>query len=679
MRYVVSELITRTARLIPYSKRPKQVPSFVTAYTYEPLPDEPTADLGNLYVAIEVLVTGRASEEVGDLVIEAFSDHYYNQAESKTPLERFESAIKSTNHQLAEFINQGNAAWIGKMSAIVAVVADSEIHLCQTGSADAYLYRGKSHTRIISPSTKPAQPSKTFSSIASGQLEPGDKLLFTTPALVHQISMQRLHSIISSHSPNAAIAELTSHLPSTGSERVGVLVIELTTPELAALQIRSDEPNEIKLGQPENTYEAVKLAATPAAQSAIATSRRAGAAASTKVNQFKPHARSLALSIISFLREQLAGKRGGRRLLILAIALIVIVSVFSRISASNHELNNLKKRYGQDYQLYLKAQQQALAKQTSASQASFESLQKDLASIAKLKSHTNLDKALAHEALPDGEPHSVASFITTVSGAIDKLNNLVRITPETIATLPKSNFEHVELNGAFAYILQDSSISVVNITTKSVSASKSVSSNMGKIVSTSLSSNGDGIYILTSTPSVWFYKFDTDSLAEVTLGTSTWEGGSAISSYNGNLYILKDGVIYRHLKTITGFSPKTVAVSSDASPSLASSHGLAIDGTVYTLTTTGLQGFLAGAPTTPLALPQSLLSANSTLHAGANTIIVINPTTKRIGLITTRGANPVLVSQVSINDISSLQDAEYNETTKIIYALSGAKLIQGKL
>ena len=674
----MSELITRTARLIPYSKRPKQVPSFVTAYTYEPQPDEPTAELGNLYITIEVLVTGRASEEVGDLVIEAFSDHYYNQAESKTPLERFESAIKSTNHQLAEFINQGNAAWIGKMSAIVAVVADSEIHLCQTGSADAYLYRGKSHTRIISPSTKPAQPSKTFSSIASGQLEAGDKLLFTTPALVHQISMQRLHSIISSHSPNAAIAELTSHLPSTGSERVGVLVIELTTPELAALQIRSDEPNEIKLGQPENTYEAVKLAATPAAQTAIATSRRAGAAASTKVNQFKPHLKRLALAMIRFLREQLAGKRGGQRVLILAFVFVIIAGVFAQISASNHELNTLKLRYGKDYQLYLKAQQQASSKQTSSSASSYDSLQKDLASLAKLKSHTRLDRALAHEALPDGEPHSVASFISTVSAAIDKLNGLVRITPEAIATLPKSDFSHIQINGDFAYVLSDSSISVVNITTKSVSASKAVNSNIGKIVSTTISSSGDGIFILTNAPSVWFYKFDTDSIAEVTLGTSAWEAGSAISSYNSNLYILKDGVIYRHLKTITGFSPKAIAVGSDASPSLASSHGLAIDGTVYTLTLTGLQVFLAGAPTTPLALPQSLLSANSTIRAGANTIIVTNPTTKRIGIISTRGANPGLVSQVSINDISSLQDASYDETTKLIYALSGAKLIQAK-
>jgi len=655
---------------------------------YEPQPDEPTFELGNLYIVIEVLITGRASEEVADLVIEAFSDHYYNQADYKTPLERFESAIKSTNHQLAEFINQGNAAWIGKMSAIVAVVAGSEIHLCQTGSADAYLYRGKSHTRIISPSSKPAQPSKTFSSIASGELEEGDKLLFTTPALVHQIAMQRLHSIISSHSPNAAIAELTSHLPATGSERIGVLVLEITTPELAALQIRSDEPSEIKIGQPENRYEAVKLAATPAAQTAIASGRKAGTIAKDKASQLKPHLvrltltfKRFALAVVRFLREQVAGKKGGRRVFAALAAITVIIGIFAAQSASTSELTALKKRYGQDYLLYLRAQSQVEVKQTVAASASFDTLQKDLASLQKLKSHTRLDNALAHEALPDGEPHSVSGFIVAVSIEVDKLNGLVRLTPQTVVTLSKTDLSHIELSGTNAYVISsngDNTISVVNITTKTTSLAKASSSNLGKVVATALSSSGDGIYILTKTPSVWFYKFDGDSLSEITLGGSTWEPGTAVSSYNGNLYILSDGVVYRHLRTITGFSPKAVAVSKDANPSLVTSHGLAIDGTVYTLTSTGLQGYLAGVAGTELALPESLLSANSTIKATANTIIITNPNTKRIGIISTSGTSPTLVKQISLNDVSTLQDSSYDEATKAIFAISGQNIITAK-
>src|SRR5215469_10810075 len=135
--YGVSDLITRTAKLVPYVKRPKQAPSYVTAYSYEPLPTEPGAGLGNLYVVLEVLITGRASEEVADLVLETIGDQYYNQSDpNDNPLERFEGAIKATNHELAEHVNRGNAAWIGKLSAVVAIHADGELHVSQTGSAE---------------------------------------------------------------------------------------------------------------------------------------------------------------------------------------------------------------------------------------------------------------------------------------------------------------------------------------------------------------------------------------------------------------------------------------------------------------------------------------------------------------------------------------------------------------
>lgn len=677
----MSELITRTARLIPYSKRPKQVPSFVTAYMYEPQPDEPTAELGNLYIAIEVLVTGRASEEVADLVIEAFSDHYYNEADSKTPLERFESAVKSTNHQLSEFISQGNAAWIGKMSAIIAVVADSEIHLCQTGSADGYMYRSKSATRIITPNTKPAQPSKTFSSIVSGTLEAGDKLLFTTPALVHQIAMKRLHSIIAAHSPNAAISELTSLLPATGSERIGVLILEITTPELAALQIRSDQPDEIKLGQPENTYEAVKLAATPAAQVAIASSRRATAVASNKAIQLKPHLKRLGLSIVRFLREQLAGKRGGRRVLIAVILLTVFVGTMAYRSASSRELSALQKRYNQDYQLLLRAQAQAEAKETSAAEASLQTLQKDLDSLSRLDNRKKLESSLQKAQLPASQPRTIAAFISIVNAEMDKLNGLQRISTATIATLSKDNYSHIELANSKAYLFSSNAkdgISVVNISTKTSELSKANTGPLGTIVDTTLSNSGDGIYLLTKSPSVWFYKFDTDSVSEITLGGSAWESGSAISAYNGNLYILSDGIIYKHIKTFTGFSPKAIAVPKDATPSLSTSHGLAIDGTIYTLTTTGLQGYIAGVPSPLITLPSSLLSQNSTIEVTTSAIIITNQATKRIGILSTKGTAPSLIAQLSLNNVSGLQHATYDDATKVIIALAGKNLVQAK-
>jgi hypothetical protein len=132
----VSELITRTARLIPYSKRPKQVPSFVTAYFHEPLPDDPGFEMGSFYIVLEVLISGRASEEVADIIIETVGDNYYNRASSgEDALTRFEAAIRATNHELGEHVSRGNASWIGKLSAVIAMQAGAELHVASTGSA----------------------------------------------------------------------------------------------------------------------------------------------------------------------------------------------------------------------------------------------------------------------------------------------------------------------------------------------------------------------------------------------------------------------------------------------------------------------------------------------------------------------------------------------------------------
>ncbi len=147
----MSELITRAARLAPYAKRPRQASGFVTAYTYEPRPDEADADMGNLFIVIEVISSGRMAEEVANLVIETVAGHYYEPGGgAMSHLDRFELAVKATNVELSHYIDQGNAAWIGKLSAIVAVQADKELHLAQTGSAEAFLSRGKASTRITS-------------------------------------------------------------------------------------------------------------------------------------------------------------------------------------------------------------------------------------------------------------------------------------------------------------------------------------------------------------------------------------------------------------------------------------------------------------------------------------------------------------------------------------------------
>ena len=462
----MSDFITRTARLVPYAKRPKQVPSFVTAYTFEPLPDDAAAALGNLFIIIEVLINGRSSEDVADLVIESIGDHYYNQArEGISNLDRFEAAIKATNHQLNEYVNDGNAAWIGKLSAVVAVQAGNELHLSQTGSAEAFLYRGKSSTRVAGGSTgRATSPTKTFGSIASGELEAGDRLLLATPALVHQIPLTRLHSVISDASPASAIAELTQLLKDASSERIAALVIEITTPEIAALQARSEEPDEIQLGTPDNALQAAKFAVAPLAKATMDSTKKVTKQAQSGWEKSKPKLQQTGYAAAGKLRAFLTGKGAAKRIAIATAIVVALTLGGFWLRNQSASITKLEARYAADYQTYLAADQMAVSGEAQSAQQSLSELQKELASLSSAPGRVRLDAKMKRSPVTAGAPTSVAALSTLVSDRLDQLDGLTKLDPSTIvsfSSIKNAKPTHVEINAGKAYLVDSNNNSAM--------------------------------------------------------------------------------------------------------------------------------------------------------------------------------------------------------------------------
>ncbi len=681
----MSELITRTARLVPYAKRPKQVPSFVTAYSYEPMPDEATADLGSLFVVIEVLVGGRSSEEVADLIIEAIGNQYYNGQHSPetTPLDRFEKAVKTVNQELAQYVNQGNAAWIGKLSAVVAVQAGDELHLSQTGSAEAFLYRGKAAARITGQGpARPSIPSKTFGSIASGALEPNDHILMATPALIHQVALTKLKAVVSETSPNQAIAEITDLLKGAVSERIAALVIEVTTPELAALQIRSEAPAEIQLGTPENVVEAAKVIATPIAQATVTSGKRAGQVARYGWEQARPHVRRLGLSVVGALRQFLTGSGARRRLLITGLSLAIILSAFWWWQQSNGRTQQLLTRYHHDYHQYQLADQAATNGDKLGARRLLAELQAELAALAQAPGRPSLDAKLLHTQLPSGAPTSVKHFSTMVDTKLDQLEHLKHVSVTTVSNftaLKNSQPTHLEYYANRAYVWDehnDNALYIVNITTSDIKKSAAATAKLGGIKATTISAAGDGLYILTTKPAVWFYRFDTDSLTEQSVGLGQWPAATDIASYGSTLYLLSNSAVYKHLRTASGFSPKTAYIAASSTNDLEHATALAIDGSIYTLSPTGLRQYLAGSLKATAETPSSLADATS-LQSAANGSLLLATSTKsrRLGLWV-NDQTLTFSQQYQLDNVKALYDASYDSKSKTIYALVDNRLVK---
>ncbi len=669
----MSELITQTARLVPYLKRPKQVPSYVTAYAYEPMADEPGAALGNMYVVLEVLISGRASVEVADIIIETLGEHYYNNPEdSETPVERFEAAIKSVNHGLSELVNRGNAAWIGKLSAVIAIQVESELHVAQTGSAEAFLYRGKAGARInAGTSSRPNTPNKTFGALATGQLETSDRFLLATPALIHQVPLSRLQSIIGQSVPSTAIAEITELLKGVSVDRIGAIVVEVTTPELAALQLRSEQPNEIQLGVPENAIEAAKMAATPIATSTVTSTKRVAGAAHSAWTTAKPKARHYTLKTAEAARKLLSTKKGRNSALTLTglcIVAVIVVVTLSNINSRNNA--------------YFTSYQSAFAK-VQAADATSNNTQAlgDLASASSMlkviKPHTaTINGKLKVATLPDGEPRSYSALTTLISQKQNVLDGLTQATVQSLASFGSSygNVDRLETFDGHAYIFgtgKSDSLTVVNLATNTMAASAADTSQMGPITGTTLSYDRGGIYITTSTPTVWYYKFATDTLTRETNTTGLWPAASGVASYGSSIYLLSGNNVYKYAKTgaIFGRPTKSVTTSPNAS-------ALAIDGSIYLVAGNQLSQYIAGSLAHATTVPK-LAPGIDTIRSfqGGTFLLGTSASTNRIADWSVDSRGPTLKKVIGL-DSHNLEDATFDATTGAIYALADNQLIK---
>jgi hypothetical protein len=669
----VSDLITRTAKLVPYVKRPKQVPSYVTAYSYEPLPTEPGAGLGSLYVVLEVLVTGRASEEVADLVLETIGDQYYNQADpNENPLERFEAAIKATNHELGEHVNHGNASWIGKLSAVVAVQSGDELHVSQTGSAEAFLYRGKAATRINNSSPyRPSNPAKTFGSIATGALEPGDRLLLATPALIHQVPLARLQSIVGQSGPNAAIAEIKDHLKGAEVDRIAALIIEITTPELAALQVRSEQPSEIQLGTPETPMEAAKQAAAPIAETTLKSTKKVAEVAHSGWNQIKPKAKSLSLKAADSLRNTLSTKKGRRTVATGLVGFVVIIIVLIFIGHSFGQSETYVTTYTSSYHNYQTGLTDLNAGNKDEAKSIFEST---LSTLSSLTPHeVALNKKLSESKLPSGEPATLAGLVNAIQSSLDLANGLTPVVPSTVTKFAAgSGSRHFEIHDGRAYVFIGETLNIVNLSTGVSSPSGADLTSVGNIVSTTLAADGSGILLLSDKPDVWFYQFSNDQVSKlyVTSGTA-WPNSKSIASFTTNIYTLGDSAVYKQTRNSLGYGAPIDSLQFAS----GSYSDFAVDGSIYLLSKSTIFRYLSGvlkqtveAPTT-----DSLSDLRST--DSGQVLIASDTSNHSVVLWTATTSSVAFDKQLMIQNVSRLYDSTFDPTSSKIYALADNLLV----
>lgn len=680
------ELVTRTAKLIPYTKHAKAIPGFATAYYYEPEPGVRT-ELGNLYVVIEVLSPAKLASEVADLVIKSLGEAYYNAPNDNPidPAKRFEAAVKVVNRELADFTEQGNGSWVGRMSAVIAVFAGGHLYLSQTGSAEAFLYRGQVPSQIsegLSPKG-PHRPETTFTQFASGQLEERDKLLFTTPALLHQINRQSLNELVMDSGPSLTaqkISELISR--HENADRIAALIVEVTTASLLAMQVRSEEPESVQVGTPESKLDVARVAAAPVARKVSkglgSFWRRISGAARQRL---LPALKSAGLRIVQRLRRTLQRPGGLKKLGSLIIVIVVAASGLVWWHNSSEGISIAVKQFDVAAGGATQAKQMLDQGNKAGAKATLAKVAPAVDSLAHSPKLDSLNRILAKNPAAHHNLSSLAALQAEITIEEDRIEGVVQIPVKTLADLSgiqgtKPNLI-AEAGGKLLLAGNGNqpTLSVYSLTTAKLEP-LNPPSGLGQPVAMATNSSGDGIFILTSQPSVWSFRASDNSLSQISLSFGDWPTGKAIASYGGNIYILSDSQIWRFTPTLAGFSAKNGYLPSEDS-TLSQADTLTVDGSILTAGSFGLRRYLLGKMVASAPnLPSSLLHPKSLQSLANGSILLADGNSGRIGVISLSGQVLSLSKQFSLKNLNQLTAAVSDPKTNLAYIINGSQLDQ---
>lgn len=654
----MADFFTQSAQLVPYTKRPRGATGFVAVLADEPAANDPAYGLGNFYAVIEVVSGGREAEEAVRITVETARETYFAEEGPQNLLDRFELATKAVNRALTDYVNRGNAGWVGKMSGVLGVLEGQNLHIAYTGSAEAFLYRGPHATRItVQPHHRIQQPSKIFGSIASGQLEIADKLLLATPALVHHLALGSLKTTVSENSPAGAVDKITQQLGGQAGDRIAALVLEFTTPELAAAQVMPTPEAGFATMARGGLLEEARSAAAPLLGETAGQTAKLAERAQTALRQLLPRLRQAGWGAAGALRPVLQSPKGRAA----AGLLVIVIVAAAALSATSHSRTDTGTAAASQISQLVSAantDQQRVIDQDASVRPELIQLKAKLKQL-NTKANQKLWKAVG------ADPSTLAAQIQSY---IDQLDHVVIVQPTKLADLSKAGHPAlIAVTGGLAITIDPSTGQLTATDLHSGQVHQSANRVNGAVAIASASS-GSGVFILTSQPTVYLYQPSSDSISQVSGG---WENGSGLAAYAGNLYELTAAGVTKRVPVATGFSAASVSLPA-SSPGVAQATSLAIDGAIYLGSPQGIVRYVAGSLTGRIGIPSGLEAISSLSPGNGDYLLVTDAKAGRLALINSGGS----VLGVSAEyKVAGLKAAALDVNGGRIYAISGHDLL----
>lgn len=237
-----------------------EMDSYCETFVYEPsnIDEE---NLGSLYLVGQFDAQMQQSSSLLNLLASVIKREFYLNPKRK-PIDAFEAALKKANATLADFIENEQIDWMGKIHLVCAVIQKQFLHLTQIGQATACLFRAGelvSVSQNLASLQKNPYPLKAFSSLVSGRITVNDRFVLATPCLSQHLSKLALKKVLAL----SQLAEAAKRIQVALNDKItnlplAALLIEMQQPQAASLANQDWDKPSILPSEPIQLDEIIK-------------------------------------------------------------------------------------------------------------------------------------------------------------------------------------------------------------------------------------------------------------------------------------------------------------------------------------------------------------------------------------------------------------------------------------
>lgn len=615
-----------------------------------------------LFVNFGMLGNPSLAEEVGEVIFEALKQHFFPitasghiSSQSSDDEEGqedtyicFEEALKAVNREIKRIQDEKEFKFQANLDVIVAMISGNTLYLSQAGEAEAYLIRRKLLSVVSEGLSSNGDYAEVFTNIATGVLEFGDILLFSSTRLLRYAAKSRIAQSFDQPTLPESLSLLKGALEMEISQKTGILTLKI-----------------------ENIREI--LSPAYASKKVLLSHHIKGMVDSVKnaVSQFK---KPSAFKNVTVRRPQFISSDFFHITKDKVLAVVVVLVFILVVGVYLVHKRTSQQKYLKELELVLKQVEETISVATTKGNYN-KNQAADLLNQAEKDALSVLNAGLLRA--------QATFFLDQIKSERDRLDNVVRITdPRVIAdlTLKRSTVSALGLVSARGELFVYEYNALYRIVLDKIYDPVTIDENE-IVVSGAYLEDKDALVFLTQSGQIIEYR---DSLFFfMDTADQKWHSGVDINTYNTKIYILdpKENQIWRYTrKERDSYSAaEGYNLNSDVSKAAA----LAIDASIYVLNSDGgITKFYSGN-VRPLRIdnpPMQSLEDAVALYTDKDIsqVFVLDAGTNRIleYLKNAQSDNLTYSRQYLLSGVSELKDLYFDKKSQTLFVLDEKKVYQ---